>query len=330
MVVVVGLWFATQSAIDGWSIETSKLQGQIDELDQQIAAAPEDERTKLIEQRNRLQSNLPSLRNLRWNWIALAGFLYAAGLVPPGFLLGQSVRCLGESPKMSTAIAAQLLGHLGKYVPGKAMVIVLRSGALAKDNVRVLPASISVFMETFLMMAVGAVIAGVITFWLPVPQWIKWMALLAAIAASIPTLPPVLQVVARRVAKTDDPIGIKQLSKLFLSGWIYSLVSWVLIGAAFACLIVAIPTSTPLPSVWMVYGIATAAVSLAIVAGFASLIPGGAGVRELVLTSILGVSLGAGHGLLAAVAARILFILVEGLLGLFSWLWLSKRFGNTD
>ncbi len=89
-------------------------------------------------------------------------------------------------------------------------------------------------------------------------------------------------------------------------------------------LIIAIPTSSELPSWGELYAIATAAICLAMVIGFASLLPGGAGVRELVLATVLGVSLGSVHGILAAIAARILFIVVEAALAGSFWLWLRR------
>ena len=59
------------------------------------------------------------------------------------------------------------------------------------------------------------------------------------------------------------------------------------------------------------------------VIGFASLLPGGAGIRELVVTTVLAVALGATHAILAAIAARILFVVVEGCVALSSTLWLK-------
>jgi uncharacterized membrane protein YbhN (UPF0104 family) len=142
----------------------------------------------------------------------------------------------------------------------------------------------------------------------------------------LPTLPPILKRIAARVSKVslvkvESRIGMG----IFAAGWGWFLLSWALIGASFTCLIVAIPSPSPPPSVIQLYAIATAAIGLAIVIGFASLLPGGAGVRELVLTTVLGVSIGLAHGLLAAIAARILFMLVEVVLAGVAWLWLRQR-----
>lgn len=326
LLVVVGLFFAVRAAVEQWRGEQQKLQAAIAGLSEEISRTTDPiSQDELQQERLRLQRNIPNAANLRWHWIGLAALFYAASLVPPGFLLHRAVRSMGESPRLRTAIAAQLLGHVGKYVPGKAMVIVLRSGALSKDGVRVVVSTLSVFMETFLMMAVGAALAGLVICWLPVPNWLMVMAVLVAVAACLPTLPPFLRLVAGRVAKVEDPISPRAASRLFAAGWFYSLLAWLFIGASFTSLIYAIPTSGELPGLASVYAVATAAISLAMVAGFASLIPGGAGVRELVLATILGVSLGPAHALLAAIAARLVFIVVEACLGAAAWAWLRKQ-----
>lgn len=333
IVVVVGLGFAARSGIAQWKVEIEKVTLQMDQLDREISQLQDqNRRQELQERRDQLAASAPRLRNLQWNRVFLAGVLYAVGLVPPSFVLRRALVSLGEHPRISTVVSAQLLGHVGKYVPGKAMVIVLRAGVLARDGVRPLTATVSIFLETFLMMAVGAVVAGIIVCWLPVPRWIAITAVIAAVAASLPTLPPILKWVAARVTKVpikdlDSQIGLR----LFAVGWCWSILSWGLIGASFAVLISAIPTAAEMPEPLQLYAVSTAAIALAMVVGFASLLPGGAGIRELVLTTILGASIGAAHGLLAAVAARILFMTVEAALAGLSWCqlrWDSEESGS--
>lgn len=334
VIVVVGLVLAARQAIDQWQFEATKLQSEIDALEKQIGHTEDlsKRRELLVTQRHRMDS-IPRIHNLDWTRIGIAALIYAMALVPPGLLLRRAVIALdqnalgqnplGQNPRVSTAIAAQLLGHVGKYVPGKAMVIVLRAGAMAIDGVRPMTTTVAVFVETFIVMAVGAAVAGLVVFWLPVPVWITATAFLFALTASIPTLPPILKKVAAKVshvdiAQMDSPIGVG----LVASGWCVSLISWLLFGASFAILISAIPSPDPIPPPIELYATATAAVSLAMVVGFASLIPGGAGVRELVLATVLGVSLGPAHGLLAAIAHRVLSIVVESIMAGGSWMWL--------
>ena len=150
------------------------------------------------------------------------------------------------------------------------------------------------------------------------------MAVGISILASVPTLPPMLRIVAARLIKTDTEASGADIGwGLFASGWAWSTLSWLLIGASFTLLVTAIPSVQPLPEMMELYLVCTAAISLAVVIGFASLLPGGAGIRELVVTTVLAVALGATHAILAAIAARILFVVVEGCVALSSSLWLK-------
>ena len=170
--VCVGLVFAGRSAVTQWQQKTAETQSEIDKIETQIAATGDTAvRQPLIQQRDRLAKSLPSLGNLDWPKMILAAVLYGLGLLPPCFVLREAVGSLGHRPAVPISIASQLIGHLGKYVPGKAMVVVLRVGVLSRDNVSPIVGTVSVFMETLLMMAVGAVVSGAIICWLPVPTW---------------------------------------------------------------------------------------------------------------------------------------------------------------
>ncbi|QDT07258.1 hypothetical protein K227x_56850 [Rubripirellula lacrimiformis] len=327
VVVVIGLALAFRSAAQQWSAETAKIDLAIDELQSQadVETDPAVQR-ELQQQQAALNASRPHPANLNLAWLSVAAWLYALGLLPSGMLLHRAVHALGGHPKRSTAIIAQSLGHVGKYVPGKAMVVVLRGGVLARDGVRPLTSTISVFLETFLMMAVGAVVAAIATAEAPVPKWITITALVTALLAGIPTLPPILRWIAARVGGVDKQRVDEQIGwSLFFAGWGWSLLSWLLIGGSFTALIMAVPTADPVPSLIQLFPIATAAISLAMVVGFASLLPGGAGVRELVLASVLGIVISPAHGLLSAIAARVLFILVEAAMAFVCWVWIRRH-----
>jgi len=53
-------------------------------------------------------------------------------------------------------------GTWEKYVPGKALVVILRAGLIRSRRVNAVVAAISVFYETLTMMAVGSFLAGAI------------------------------------------------------------------------------------------------------------------------------------------------------------------------
>ena len=335
LVVVLGLVWATKTALDQWQEHTNQLRAEIADFDERIASEPEPAtRSELESKREALAASLPTFSNLNWFRVCMSMLLYTIGIFVPGFVLRAALRSLGERPSLRLAIAAQLLGHAGKYVPGKAMVILLRIGALSQENVNPVRSTVSVFMETLLMMAVGAAVACVVIVWLPVPVWMKWCAVTVAVLASLPTVPPVLKYVAARVSNNElEAINSnsERASSLsfFIQGWSWSLVSWMFIGASFTMLVSAIPSMTGSSTNPLVLAaVSTAAIALAVVVGFVSLLPGGAGIRELVLTTILATAIGAAHALLAALAARLMFIVVEGACAGGAWMWLRRNGQN--
>lgn len=330
VLVLGGLWIASRSAVTQWREEKAKVQQQIAAIDSELDSATQAESEALLVRREALVASLPNWSSIRWHYVLAAALLYGLGLVPSGFLLRRALVSLGQRPRVGTVLAAQLMGHIGKYVPGKAMVIVIRAGVLARDGVKPVQATMSVFLETFLMMAVGGAVAGIVVLWLPVPTWISVMAGGIALVASLPTFPLVLKVVAKRLIKDFSEVADARIGwGLFVAGWAWSSLSWLLIGASFTVLVAAIPGFSVMgadaaPGAVELYLVCTAAMSLAVVIGFASLLPGGAGIRELVVTTVLAVSIGATHAILAAIAARLLFAAVEGVVALCCWLWLRS------
>ena len=70
------------------------------------------------------------------------------------------------------------------------------------------------------------------------------------------------------------------------------------------------------------YWLTLACVSLATVAGFVSLLPGGIGVRELVLIPLLGPTIGPANAIIAAIVIRLVWLASE-LLGAGGF-WVSR------
>lgn len=364
-VVIVGLGYALQQSFAQWNVETLKLNDRVSDLQTQIerleasGTAEAGEIRQLENEQSFVRSRIPTLANLRWDLIGLAAAMYGIGLFPPAMLLHRVLGALGQNISLGRVIAAQLIGHAGKYVPGKAMVVVLRVAVLcgrdpeqavsiqhqtasaetasgnepSASRVQKIAATVCVFWETLMMMAVGAAVAGVVIIWLPVPGWMIAASIMIALLASLPTYPAVMRKIAAKIARAELPRENGNDFTLFASAWAWSLLSWVAIGAAFTLLLLAIPsletpddafaTATTIDQFRSVYLLGTAAVAIAMVAGFVSLVPGGAGVRELVLTAVVAPQFGPVHAVLTAIAARLLFIIVEALLAIVANAWLK-------
>ena len=119
-------------------------------------------------------------------------------LAPMGWFWQRTLAALGCQTPLLSAMCGYFLGHLGKYVPGKAMSVILRVAAVRNWVPSMRIALLSTLLETLTMMAVGALLAAVMSiFVLRLEPIVSLAAVGMAIAAGAPTLPPI----ARRLAK---------------------------------------------------------------------------------------------------------------------------------
>ena len=96
------------------------------------------------------------------------------------------------------------IGHLGKYVPGKAMVVILRTGLVYSDRVNRTVAVTSVFIETLTMMAVGAFVAAASLMLTSENSTLMWLALGLMLMSGVPTWPPLFRRTRTLVAVTSS------------------------------------------------------------------------------------------------------------------------------
>ena len=275
-----------------------------------------------------------SLWQLRPAWLALAGLLYILGMLPMGWFWHRLLVAMGQRPRLAATLRAYYLGHLGKYVPGKALVVVLRTGAIRGEGVAVTPAAVAVFLETLTMMAVGAAIAAaIIAARFGAQRSLLILSLILMVLAGIPTLPPVARriVVLLRIDRADRSVNdlLRGVNwRVMAIGWLSNLVGWTLLGLSLWATLRALP----LVDGRLATGVSThlllmAAVSLAVVAGFLSLLPGGIGVREWVLMPLLAVQMQLGElvAVVAAISLRLAWLLSEVIVSVILYLVVSNR-----
>ncbi len=254
------------------------------------------------------------LARLDVRWLLAAGAIYLAGLAPACWFWRQVLRALGQRPMTLPLVRAYFIGHLGKYVPGKALVVVLRTGLIRGAGVDATTAAVSVFVETLTMMAVGAGFAAALLAALYREQrGLLVLGVAMALGAGIPTLPPIFRrlVMILQVKRLNPQIesALRGLDwRLALGGWTALGLGWCLLGASLAAVLQSIPgvevqtSQAPLIA---------ATVALAMVAGFLSLIPGGLGVRELVVIPLLAPVYGHGTAIVSAVLLRLIWLIAE-------------------
>ena len=228
-------------------------------------------------------------------WLAVSwpALLYLAGLAPCCVFWHRTLWAMGQRPTWRESMRAFWIGHLGKYVPGKAMVVILRTGLVYSERVNRTVAATSVFIETLTMMAVGAFVAAVILLLTSDHVVLTWLAVGLMLLSGVPTYPPMFRRVVRwlQVHRANPQIDEAMAGvdcRLMAFGWLIISVGWVVLGISLWATLRAIPGAEPdwLESLREL-PLLTAAVGLAMVAGFLSLIPGGLGVRDWILMTLL-------------------------------------------
>ena len=150
----------------------------------------------------------------RWQfdlgWLTLSGALYLLGTLLCGLFWHRALLALGQQVSLSRALLAYYIVHLGKYVPGKAMVVILRAGLVRGQGIDAALAAVSVFFETLTMMSTGALMAAaIVAFWFREQRLLFWAALAIVVVAGAPTLPPVFRRLVRLVGvgKTNPVVA---------------------------------------------------------------------------------------------------------------------------
>jgi uncharacterized membrane protein YbhN (UPF0104 family) len=164
------------------------------------------------------------------------------------------------------------------------------------------------------MMAVGAGLSAMILVVRYPQQRLLWMlALGLMIAAGLPTLPPVFRRLVQLVLRKKSESNAVNLSAIsfrtMLQGWLGIGLGWCLMGLSLWATLKSIgvedlPLAEDFP-------LLVASVALALVAGFLSLMPGGAFVRELVLAELMVPRFGSATALVSAVLLRLVWLVAE-------------------
>jgi hypothetical protein len=268
-------------------------------------------------------------------WLVGSGLLYLAGLLAFGRFYERILHASPTPVGLVPASRAYLVSHLGKYVPGKAMVVVVRVGLVVPFGARASTAAIATFYETLVMMATGGLIAAIgfapageshgvevtIPGWGPVEFPVYRLGAVAGLGLGLAflavVLPPVFRRLAGLVSLPIPGVGPEALptltGPLLSQGLLWSSLGWVLLGLSQLAVVLAfVPEGT---QAWLSLELILAmiaSVALATVAGFVvAVLPGGLGVREGVLMSLLTPALGTDRSVVAALTLRLVWVVAE-------------------
>ena len=266
-------------------------------------------------------------------WLTVSGLLYLVGLSCSGRFYDLVLRDSPTPIALGPALRAYLLSHLGKYVPGKAMVVVMRAGLSIPYGARGATAAIATFYETLVMMASGSLIAALgfaiagesvpLKLTLPVlgPIEVSLFRLAAVlglglgVAFLVVVSPPVFRRLSLMFTLPFPKVGGEALPRfslgLLVQGLEWSAMAWILLGVSQLALAHAL-VPLELPQILGLVPVVIASVALATVAGFVvAVLPGGLGVREGVLMYALSPGLGEDLAVVAALALRLVWVGAE-------------------
>jgi uncharacterized membrane protein YbhN (UPF0104 family) len=256
-------------------------------------------------------------RELRWHWLCVAAGFYLAAQFVLALYWRRLLIAMQQAPGVYETVRAFFIGHLGKYLPGKMFTIMLRTGLVHSERVRAIPAGISVFVETLLYMSVGACLAALM---LVVRREGPWQLRLAACGFAacvvIGTWPPLIKQIVARIQAVGAAGSQAEMPLIEVSTWIgswaYCCAAWSLNALSLWATLCAIPIARDPLLNWDLFTRLLASVTMAVVAGFASCLPGaGLGVREWVLDQLLAVEFGPAVAILSAVMLRAIWLLTE-------------------
>jgi len=257
-------------------------------------------------------------------WLVAAGVLYVAAWLPMAWFWDRVLAALGQPMTWLDTVHAYFLGHLGKYVPGKALVLVIRIGLVKQRVISIRLGVASVLLETLTLMSVGAVLAAVFSpFVLKQDTRLTIAAVITALVVGLPTIPPITRRLVRRLTASkiasdpDDESSAEDQSviehqittRLLAKGWLASAVCWIILGWSMWATLRAIGVTSVHPVANL--PLLVAVVALSIVAGFVSMLPGGMVVRDALLFELLSTVCGEADALVAAILWRLVSLLAE-------------------
>ncbi|MFN4257716.1 MAG: lysylphosphatidylglycerol synthase domain-containing protein [Gemmataceae bacterium] len=252
---------------------------------------------------------------LRVGWLAATVLFYVIGLTIWGGFWLRLMHRLGQRPAVLGAYRAYYLGHLGKYVPGKAWSLVLRCSLARRAGANVGIAALTATYETLTTMAAGALLAVVLFTLQAREDGSLWKAGGLLALAGIPILPGVFNRLVRKLSAPFREPTAEELPSLKMTTLIGGLglagLGWLVVGLSLWSMIQALSAEPAAWSgaTWLRY---TAYLALAYVAGYLTLpAPGGLGVRELILQGFLAPELGPELAVVVVLVLRLLWILAE-------------------
>lgn len=275
--------------------------------------------------------NQDELHAVTINWWQLlpAGVVYLVAWLPSVWFWRKMMRACGSPVDWKNSIRAYYCGHLGKYIPGKAMVLVIRSALVKNHGCRPAIAALTATCETLLMMGTGLVVTFCL---LPfvftkehldqLPSWLEpisgWKTALPIVGLTatlllVPVIAWMVSYVGRKMTPQEflEQNDIKIKSGLLFQGLLGFGLSWIGLGLSLGFVLKALqPDFNLIQQLWPTVAATALATSVGFLALFA---PGGVGVREGLLMWALQShpQINPAQAVAAAILLRLLWLIAE-------------------
>ncbi|GIW80501.1 MAG: hypothetical protein KatS3mg105_2308 [Gemmatales bacterium] len=302
--------------------------------------------------------------SLRPGPLILAALSFVAGMTFFALYWIRLLKRLGQHPQFLPAMRAYFVGQLGKYLPGKAWALLMRTTLGSGPGVRLGLAAATTFYEVLATMSSGALVAAVVFFlfapahstisdaeiWQSLvrleasPNLILGRRVLVALAflflapVGLPIIPPVFNRLVDRLSlpfrdKDADPFPQFTMSML-LEGLGITLFGWILFGLSTKWTIEALQFGN-VSWDWKQSALLMGFVALSYVAGFVIIVvPGGLGIREFLLTiffvphfsQTMGIEEARGAAILTALVLRLIWTVSEVVIAGATYLFPAQNF----
>lgn len=254
-------------------------------------------------------------------WLFAAAVVSLVGWTPCLVYWNTLLRRAGDTIRQRDVVRAYFVGHLGKYVPGKALSLVMRAMLLKGRGGRAATTVLTSTEETLANMAVGSCLVAVLGPWLidalpadfPLPRLetahARWLCAALAALCSIVPFHLFSLVMAHLAVRLTTPAGqvpaasLAYRPKLAESArtLVWLSCGWWLQGMSLGLCVAALSGTLD----WNQWPLWTGAVSLATVGGFVAVFaPAGLFVREAAIVALLSSQIGEEQALVAAVLLR--------------------------
>lgn len=257
-----------------------------------------------------------------------AGLLYLLCHTLWGTFWWQLLRDEDQIVRWRKAVSTYFVSQFGKYIPGKAWVIVIRATMLSRVGCARRAVVVTGIFETLTSMASGALIgvACLPAAGLELPPGAGTLTLFALVAG-VPIGLALLAKLAQHIVNTrkgpDAPTLHAPSIRLLARGLLQASLGWCLLAVSLQMVIAAVRGDS-FELTRQTFLANLAAVTLSYVAGFVIFVsPGGLGVREWVLAMLIAArwpgDSGQAQAVVVALLVRLVWTAAEVLLALSLW-----------